>query len=153
MLLLTAATFLFQCSSSKKNKQVTIAESKGLKDYYKNYFPIGVAVSPRDLSGDEAQLILKEFNSLTPENAMKMGPIHPKENEYFWRDADSIINFAQHHGLRVRGHNLCWHNQTPAWIFKDENGNQITKDVLLKRLKDHITTVVSRYKGKIYAWM
>ncbi len=81
-----------------------------------------------------------------------MGPIHPKENEYFWRDADSIVNFAQHHGLKVRGHNLCWHNQAPAWIFKDADGKQVTKQVLLQRLKDHITSVVNRYKGKIYAW-
>ncbi|MDB5247482.1 MAG: 1,4-beta-xylanase, partial [Segetibacter sp.] len=82
------------------------ATNKGLKDYYKGFFPIGVAVGPRNLSGDEAQLILKEFNSLTPENAMKMGPIHPQEGTYFWRDADSIVDFAQRHGLRVRGHNL-----------------------------------------------
>jgi endo-1,4-beta-xylanase len=127
--------------------------SKGLKDYYKNYFPIGVAVSARDIKNpEEAALILGQFNSLTPENAMKMGPIHPEENRYNWKDADSIVAFAQAHGLRVRGHNLCWHEQTPAWLFKDNAGNLVTKDVLLKRLKDHITTVVNRYKGKIYAW-
>ncbi len=128
-------------------------QSKGLKDYYKDYFPIGVAVSAHDIKDpQEAALILSQFNSLTPENAMKMGPIHPEENRYNWKDADSIVAFAQAHGLRVRGHNLCWHEQTPAWLFKDANGNQVTKDVLLKRLKDHITTVVNRYKGKIYAW-
>jgi endo-1,4-beta-xylanase len=127
--------------------------TKGLKDYYKNYFPIGVAVSARDLKDpQEVKLILSQFNSLTPENAMKMGPIHPEENRYNWRDADSIVAFAQKHGLRVRGHNLCWHEQTPAWLFKDANGKLVTKEVLLKRLKDHITTVVNRYKGKIYAW-
>ena len=124
----------------------------GLKNFYENYFSIGVAVSPRDLAGENAQLILKQFNSLTPENAMKMGPIHPRENEYNWKDADSIVNFAQHHGLQVRGHNLCWHSQAPAWMFKDAEGKQVTKEVLLQRLKDHITTVVNRYKGKIYAW-
>ncbi len=127
-------------------------DQKGLKDYYKNYFPVGVAVAPSDLSGNEAELILKQFNSLTPENAMKMGPIHPEESRYFWKDADSIVSFAQHHGLRVRGHNLCWHEQTPKWLFKDAQGNLVTKDVLLQRLHDHINTVVSRYKGKIYAW-
>ncbi|MGH2563224.1 MAG: endo-1,4-beta-xylanase, partial [Ginsengibacter sp.] len=127
-------------------------ESKGLKDYYKDYFHIGVSVTPRDLSGDEAKLILREFNSLTPENAMKMGPIHPRQNFYYWRDADSIVNFAQHHGLKVRGHNFCWHEQTPAWLFKDDRGNLVSKDTLLQRLKDHITTVVNRYKGEIYAW-
>lgn len=126
---------------------------KGLKDYYKNYFPIGVAVSAYDIKDpEEVKLILSQFNSLTPENAMKMGPIHPEENRYNWRDADSIVAFAQAHGLRVRGHNLCWHEQTPSWLFKDASGNRVSKEVLLKRLKDHITTVVNRYKGKIYAW-
>jgi endo-1,4-beta-xylanase len=125
---------------------------KGLKDYYKKYFPIGVAVAPDNLKGDEAHLILQQFNSITPENAMKMGPIHPEENRYYWNDADSIVEFAQKNGLRVRGHNLCWHNQTPRWLFKDSSGRNVTKEVLLQRLKDHITTVVNRYKGKIYAW-
>ncbi|HZE82959.1 MAG TPA: endo-1,4-beta-xylanase, partial [Puia sp.] len=87
-----------------------------------------------------------------PENAMKMGPIHPEENRYYWRDADSIVSFAQVHGLRVRGHNLCWHQQAPRWMFRDSLGNTVSRELLLRRLKDHITTVVSRYKGRIYAW-
>ncbi|WP_214072969.1 endo-1,4-beta-xylanase [Mucilaginibacter sp. dw_454] len=127
--------------------------SKGLKDYYQQYFPIGVAVSANQLK-DSAQtaLILQEFNSLTPENAMKMGPIHPEEGRYNWRDADLIVNFAQQHHLKIRGHNLCWHNQTPKWFFYDGNGKLVSKTVLLQRLKDHIYQVVGRYKGKIYAW-
>ncbi|WP_183575099.1 endo-1,4-beta-xylanase [Mucilaginibacter sp. X5P1] len=133
--------------------QAQTMHTVGLKDYYKDYFPIGVAVSAQDLQNpDEAKLIVQQFNSITPENAMKMGPIHPEENRYNWKDADAIVAFAQANGLRVRGHNLCWHEQTPAWFFKDDKGNLVTKEVLLKRLKDHITTVVNRYKGKIYAW-
>jgi endo-1,4-beta-xylanase len=128
-------------------------EDKGLKDYYKNQFPIGVAVSPQALKReDESQLIIHQFNSITPENAMKMGPIHPRENEYNWKDADSIVAFAQRNHMRIRGHNLCWHNQTPGWLFVDSAGKTVSKEVLLQRLKDHITTVVSRYKGVIYAW-
>ena len=127
-------------------------DSKGLHDYYQNYFPIGVAVSHRSLTGQEANLILKHFNSITPENAMKMGPIHPQEDRYFWDDADAIVNFAQANHLKVRVHNLCWHEQTPSWIFKDKNSSTVSKAELLKRLKDHITQVVTRYKGKIYAW-
>lgn len=126
--------------------------SKGLKDYYKDYFPVGVAVSVRDITGPDTTLILQQFNSLTPENAMKMGPIHPEEGRYNWKDADAIVDFATAHGLRIRGHNLCWHEQTPPWLFKDAQGNDVSKEVLLQRLKDHITTVVSRYKGRIYAW-
>ncbi len=137
----------------KSSRTVVIDSSKGLKDYYENYFPIGVAVSPQSLKNqEERSLILQQFNSITPENAMKMGPIHPKEDEYYWKDADSIVAFAQRNHLRVRGHNLCWHEQTPSWLFKDSSGGRVSKEVLLKRLKDHITTVVNRYKGKIYAW-
>jgi endo-1,4-beta-xylanase len=128
------------------------ADNRGLKDYYKDYFPVGVAVSPRALKTDEAGLILQHFNSLTPENAMKMGPIHPKEDEYYWKDADSIIAFSERNKLKVRGHTLVWHNQTPAWLFVDGNGDKVSKEVLLQRLRDHITTVAGRYKGKIYAW-
>ncbi|SNC61227.1 endo-1,4-beta-xylanase [Hymenobacter gelipurpurascens] len=128
------------------------ASEKTLKEAYKNYFPIGVAVGARQLKGGEAELIKQQFNSVTPENAMKMGPIHPEENRYFWTDADAIVDFAQANKLRVRGHNLLWHEQTPKWLFKDAEGKQVSKEVLLKRLHDHIFTVVKRYKGKIYAW-
>ena len=120
----------------------------GLKDYFRDDFPVGVAVTPRDLS---SPLILRQFNSLTPENAMKMAPIHPAIDRYNFVGGDSIVAFAQTHHLRVRGHNLCWHEQTPRWLFTDSD-RVVTKAVLLQRLHDHINTVVSRYKGKIYAW-
>src|SRR6478735_1223614 len=129
-----------------------IDSSKGLKDYFKKYFIMGVAVSPRSLKTDEAALIVRNFASMTPENAMKMGPIHPRENEYFWRDADSIMAFAKTNNLKVRGHNLCWHSQAPRWMFTNATGDTVSKEVLLQRLKEHITTVVKRYKGQIYAW-
>ncbi len=126
---------------------------KGLKDYYSDFFPMGVAVNPRMMDeGKESTLILAQFNSMTPENAMKMGPIHPEENRYNWAPADKIADFAVKNGLKLRGHTLCWHNQTPAWFFTDSVGKQVSKEVLLARLKHHITDVVSRYKGKIYAW-
>ncbi|SDD96940.1 endo-1,4-beta-xylanase [Mucilaginibacter pineti] len=101
-------------------------DDKGLKDYYKAYFPIGAAVSIRSLKGDEANLILREFNSITPENDMKMGPIHPREDFYNWRNADSILDFAIKHHIRIRGHNLLWHAQAPAWMFKDSNQSSMT---------------------------
>jgi endo-1,4-beta-xylanase len=124
----------------------------GLKDLYKGYFPIGVAVGTRNLTGDEAVLIKKQFNSITAENAMKMGPIQPVEGKFYWKDADSIVSFAVKNNLKIRGHNLGWHEQTPKWIFIGKDGKTVSKAVLLQRLKDHITTVVSRYKGKVYAW-
>ncbi|GAA3955959.1 endo-1,4-beta-xylanase [Pedobacter ginsengiterrae] len=125
--------------------------NQGLKDFYSNYFPVGVAVGLRNLRGDESVLIKKQFNSLTAENAMKMAPLQPKEGEFYWKAADSIVNFAIKNGIKIRGHNLCWHQQTPDWMFKDGD-KQVSKETLLKRLKTHINTVVGRYKGIFYAW-
>lgn len=148
--LLLFSTILF-FNTIQTNAQFTT--KGGLKNHYKALFPIGVAVSAAALKKpDETKLILAQFNSLTPENAMKMGPIHPEESRYNWKDADSIVAFARAHGLKVRGHNLCWHEQTPKWLFIDSLGKLVTNDVLLKRLKEHITTVMNRYRGKIYAW-
>lgn len=147
---------LTRCSEKlavQKNQPVANANvQKGLKDYYKDYFTIGVAVSPRELKTDAAELVAKHFNSITAENAMKMGPIHPRENEYFWRDADTIVAFAKRHNMKMRGHALVWHTQAPNWLFTSANGDTVSKEVLLQRIKDHITTVVNRYKGNIYAW-
>ncbi|MDR6337743.1 GH35 family endo-1,4-beta-xylanase [Filimonas zeae] len=126
---------------------------KGLKDYYQNYFPIGVAIEPGDLRHKEkADLICREFNSLTPENAMKMSTIHPLQHTYRWEQADAIVSFARQHQLKVRGHTLCWHLQTPDWMFEDKQGNKVGRDTLLQRLHDHIKAVVGRYKGQVYAW-
>jgi endo-1,4-beta-xylanase len=152
LLPLIAVILLCSHNTTVAQTQGAPRNNKGLKDYYKDYFPIGVAVSPRALKTDEAQLILKEFNSMTPENAMKMGPVHPTENEYNWGDADTIAAFAKRNNLRLRGHTLAWHSQTPKWIFINSAGDTVSKEVLLQRLKEHITTVVSRYKGTIYAW-
>jgi endo-1,4-beta-xylanase len=142
------------CSSSVKTAQSSTSSNtaNGLKDYYKGYFPIGVAVTPRQLHGEDSALIVNHFNSLTAENAMKMGPLHPRENEYNWNDGDSIAFFAKKHGLKLRGHNLLWHSQAPNWFFKNEKGENVTKEVLMQRLKDHITTVVNHYKDYVYGW-
>lgn len=128
-------------------------DNKGLKDHYAKFFPVGAAVTPGNLRGPDSLLLVTQFNSLTAENAMKMGPIHPQEHRYNWAPADAIVQFAVDHGMKMRGHTLCWHTQAPGWLFRDSvTGQQVTKEVLLQRLKDHITEVVTRYKGKIYAW-
>jgi len=149
-----SAAILFLISCQAQDNPGLKDPEKGLKDYYSAYFPIGVSVAPSHLfpGAPERELILKEFNSLTAENVMKMGPVHPEENRYFWDNADIIVNFAMEHNMKVRGHTLCWHQQTPGWMFKNPDGSTVTKEVLLNRLKDHITQVVTRYKGKVYAW-
>ena len=151
-LFLTSSCLKADKISNEPGSDINLDTLKGLKEYYKDYFPIGVAVAPGSLTGATSDLILKQFGSLTAENVMKPAPIHPEENRYFWDDADKIVNYVTANGMIMRGHTLCWHQQTPEWMFKDANGNTISKEVLLARLKDHITQVVTRYKGKIYAW-
>ncbi|MGI4021134.1 MAG: endo-1,4-beta-xylanase [Janthinobacterium lividum] len=144
-------TVVFLQTSFAQTSEKTSAKNS-LKYAFRNYFPVGVAVSPRNLTGKDSALIVQQFNSLTPENAFKFGPIHPEENRYNWAAADSITAFAKAHYLKIRGHNFCWHEQTPDWLFKDKEGKQVSKEVLLKRLKEHIYTVVNRYKNQVYAW-
>jgi endo-1,4-beta-xylanase len=151
LLLLVSVLTNLQCKV-KQPVAKQVLTKKGLKDYYKNYFPIGVAVNMAALKGADSALIVQQFNSVTPENDMKMGPIHPRENEYNWKNADAIVDFAVKHHIKIRGHNLLWHNQAPQWMFIGADGKEVSKEVLLQRLKEHITTVVNHYKGKIYAW-
>ena len=125
--------------------------SKGLKDYFKDDFLVGVAVGSRSIRTDSA-LIIKEFNSVTAENDMKVGIIHPTEGTYNWKNADDIVAFAERHKINIRGHNLLWHTQNAEWMFVGPDGKQASKELVLKRLKEHIYTVMNRYKGKIYAW-
>lgn len=152
-----ASLILIGCkdaSSSQGAEEVSLQRDTtlGLKDYYQDYFPIGASVSPRSLEGDQADLLRKHFASLTAENVMKMGPIHPEEDEYAWGPADKIASFARENGLMLRGHTLCWHNQAPKWLFVDGEGKTVSKDMLLNRLAEHINAVAGRYKGQIYAW-
>ncbi len=85
---------------------------------------------------------------LTPENAMKFGPLRPGQDRYSFSDADSIVDFAETHGMPVRGHTLAWHNQLPTWL----TGGTWTRDELTKILQEHITTVVGHYRGRVMAW-
>ena len=133
-------------------QQQSTQNTTGLAGFYQDYFPIGVALSPQSFTNEDTLLVKNEFNSLTAENVMKMEVIHPEEERFDWEESDKLVAFAQKNGMKIRGHALCWHEQVPDWMFVDEMGKQVTKDVLLQRLKRHIEKVVGRYKGKIYAW-
>jgi len=134
-------------------RPVDYAAGPGLKDAYKDYFTIGVAVNKTNVS-DPAQMeiIKKQFNSVTAENAWKPGEIHPKEGVWNFGLADSIANFCRENGIKMRGHCLCWHAQFADWMFKDKKGKDVKKEVFYQRLREHIHTVVNRYKDVVYAW-
>lgn len=126
-----------------------------LKDTFRAGFVIGAAIDEDEITGkdqlDDA-ILTSQFNSITPENVMKWEVIHPRPGVYDFTLADKYVEFGLKNHMFIVGHNLCWHSQTPAWVFKDEKGNPLTRDSLLERLHDHIQTVVGRYKGKIASW-
>ncbi len=125
----------------------------GMKDSYKDFFTIGVAVNQRNVSNpDQIALIKKEFNSITAENDMKPGEIHPQEGVWNWEKADKIANFCRENGIKLRGHCLCWHSQFADWMFTDKKGKPVKKEVFYERLREHIHAVVNRYKDIVYAW-
>jgi len=125
----------------------------GLKDAYKNYFMVGVALNQRNVSDeDQKKLAIKEFSSITAENDMKPGELHPKEGVWNWEKADKIADFCRQNGIKLRGHCLCWHSQFADWMFTDKKGKEVKKEVFYERLREHIHTVVNRYKDIVYCW-
>ena len=128
-------------------------DNRTLKEAYKDYFTIGVAVNFRNMQNEaERELVKREYNSVTAENAMKVGSLHPSEGVWNWKEADSIANFCRVNKIPLRGHNLCWHAQFADWMMYDKKGNFVKKEVFYERLRDHIHTVVNRYKDIIYCW-
>ena len=134
-------------------RPVDYSAGPGLKDAYKDYFTIGVAVNKANISDPtQTAIIKKQFNSVTAENAWKPGEIHPKEGVWNFGLADSIANFCRENGIKMRGHCLCWHSQFADWMFTDKKGKPVKKEVFYERLREHIHTVVNRYKDVVYAW-
>lgn len=129
--------------------------NKTLKDVLGKYFLIGTAMNVDQIwerNADEANIVKNNFNAVVAENCMKGEEIHPEENRFFWDDADRLVKFAEDNGLAVTGHCLVWHSQAPVWMFTDERGDTVSRDVLIDRMHRHISEVVGRYKGRILGW-
>jgi len=126
-----------------------------LKDVFKGSFLIGAAVNRAQSSEQDARgvaLIRAHFNSITPEDILKWESVHPRSDRYEFEAADRYVAFGEKNHMFIVGHVLVWHNQTPAWVFQDDKGGAASRDVLLNRMRDHIHTVVGRYKGRINGW-
>lgn len=113
-------------------------------------FAIGAAVNVSLLKNNNAyrQIVVKEFSSITAENAMKFAGLHPAENTYNWVDADYLADFAQQQGKRLHGHTLIWHNSLPAWVTNFSGDSAAWENLM----KTHIQTVVTHFKGKAVSW-
>jgi endo-1,4-beta-xylanase len=148
-----ACTFLTGCAGHHTNPAPTAPVT--LKDAFKGLFLIGAAVNPdqfteRDARG--AALVKTQFNAITPENVLKWQLVHPQPDRYNFEPSDRYVAFGETNGMAIIGHTLVWHNQTPAWVFRNEKGDALDREALLARMRDHIHTVVGRYKGRIRGW-
>src|SRR5215831_15493658 len=130
--------------------------STTLKEAFQNDFLIGVAINQAQFSGEDtsgAAIIREQFDSISPENALKWSSIHTNlgPEGYNFGPADQYVAFGESNHMVIVGHTLVWHNQTPRWVFQDANGrplsgsNAADRTFLLQRMRDHIHTVVGRY--------
>lgn len=126
-------------------------EIPSLSKVYQDFFNIGAAVNLRTIESQQ-DLLANHFNSITAENDMKFIEIQPAQGQFTFEKADQLAAFAKKNGMKMRGHTLVWHNQTPDWVFLDDNGDKVDRETLLQRMKDHINTVMKRYKGTIFCW-
>lgn len=139
------------CGTSDKSAVAPVT----VKDHFKNDFLIGAAIPVPHVSGLDPKadsVVSLHFNSVVAENCMKCEKIHPEADRYFWDDADAFVKYGEDRDMAVIGHCLVWHSQLAPWFPYDENGKYVSAEVLKERMKDHIYTIVGRYKGRIHGW-
>lgn len=127
----------------------------GLKEAFAGRFLVGAAINDFQAAGRDSMsvaIVTAEFNTITPENVLKWEVVHPKPDSFAFDAADRFVAFGEAHGMFIVGHTLVWHSQTPRWVFEHPDGTPLTRDELLARMENHISTVVGRYKGRIGGW-
>ncbi|NLY25384.1 MAG: endo-1,4-beta-xylanase, partial [Bacteroidales bacterium] len=146
-MLLTVA--LTSCNSTVTEQTPT------LKDAYQGMFVIGTALNKGHNYGTDTlgiNLIKQHFNSIVAENCMKSMHIQPTEGVFFFDEADKFVEFGEANNMNIIGHTLIWHSQAPDWFFVDEDGADVTREVMIERMRNHIHSVVGRYKGRVDGW-
>ena len=158
--LISSAIIAFAMTGCSNPSQVTTAappsySQAGIHTDFKDSFMIGTALSADAIlekNQSTLNLVKREFNTVTAENVMKWELIHPKPNVYNFKVPDKLVDFAEQNNLFLVGHTLVWHHQRPDWIFENRNGSKVSREILLKRMEEHINTVAGRYQNRIDAW-
>lgn len=126
-----------------------------MKDAAKDLFLVGTALNEGQIWGRDTagvRLVREHFNAIVAENCMKSQPIHPERDRYAFDSADRMVEFGEENGITVTGHTLIWHSQLPRWFVYNDDGTLRSAEELKAIMKEHITTVVGRYKGRIKGW-
>lgn len=136
-------------------KSTSDDKNPSLKNALDGKFYIGTALNLNQIQGRDTaslRIVKDQFAAIVAENCMKSMYMQPKEGEFFFDDADKFVELGEQNHLFVTGHCLIWHSQVPSWFFTDDKGKDVSPEVLKERMKNHITTIVSRYKGRIKGW-
>jgi len=142
------AQLVFREPEKEKAPPPVKQDGPAIKDVYKKHFLIGMAGDlPGNYSREELALVTGNFNIVTPENCMKSGPVHPSEDTWNFERPDALVKWCTDNKIAVHGHTLVWHAQTGNWFFRDGDKEKVTQ-----HLKDHISKLVGRYKGKVRGW-
>jgi len=140
------------CASSTAGP---VPASITLKEAFAPSFVVGAAVNRHQIDGTDSiggALLARQFNSISPENALKWSQVEPRPGEFNFTAADRYVALGERFGATIIGHTLVWHNQTPPWVFRDAAGGVVSRDSLIARMRSHIMTVVGRYRGRIRGW-
>jgi endo-1,4-beta-xylanase len=132
-----------------------IAAQPSLKSLMPAGLRLGAAVNLAQVEGRDARslaIVTEQFDSISPENLLKWGPVHPAPEHFDFAAADRFVELGQRHGMFVVGHVLVWHQQTPDWVFAADGGGRADRETLLSRMRSHILNVVGRYRGRIHGW-
>lgn len=126
------------------------SDSLGQSLHSASNIPIGVAYSAFHSKYNQKfrNIVAYHFNSLTPENAMKMSFLWPGKDVYSWSEADLIVDFAERINATIHGHTLVWHSQVPQWVYSYSGTTEDWKNLL----KTYVQTVVRHYKGRVQSW-
>lgn len=147
LLFASGCVFMAGCGSSKK---IGTTGTPSLKETFKKDFLVGAALNAQQIQEKDpkaAELILQQFDAITPENIMKPEVIHPQWDKYNFDLADKIVDYAKKHNIIVNGHTLIWHNQLPGFMRHMKDADSVRQF-----FTTHISTVAGRYNGKVDSW-
>jgi len=143
--LLAGLLFGFWSSAHSQAPSQPLRASADQRGFY-----IGTAVSVTPFRTEQIyqDTLRRQFNIMVAENAFKWDSVHPSRTTFNFTDTDALVDFAQANNMKMRGHTLVWHNQLPSWL----TGGGFSRDEVVAILKDHIATLVGRYRGRVWAW-
>lgn len=134
---------------------LVVQAQQSLKDKFTDKFLIGAAIDYGEMYSKDStllHLIKREYNALVAGNCMKADHIEPREDVFNFKDGDYLADMAEQNGQVLTGHCLVWHSQCPRWMFVDSLGHDVSKEVLIKRMRNHIYKVAGHYRGRLRGW-